>query len=335
MTNKHTDLNKEPFKLKPAGIEKLWGGSRLNDDFSKNIDAEKLTETWECSTHPDGQSIVASGIYTGLTLSEVVSKNPDILGEKLKESRDIPVLVKLIDAQQDLSVQVHPDDEQAHKLENQSNGKMEFWYVLDAFKGSKLVYGLNHDLTPKQLSDSISDKSIEKYLQKIPVKKGDIFFINPGTIHASGSGVLIAEIQQNSNITYRLYDYNRIDRNGRQRELHIDKALEVADLNQSNIPKQPMRVLKYRKGCASELLCRCQYFQIERLLINTERTRILYETASSSQSFEIYLCVNGCGIIYYEPNHVIMFFKGDTLFVPANSVSFKIHGKAEFLKINC
>ena len=335
MTNKFSDLKNEPFRLKPAGIEKLWGGTRLNDDFSKDIDAEKIAETWECSTHPDGQSIVGSGVNKGLTLSEVISKNPEILGEKLKELSDLPILVKLIDAQQNLSVQVHPNDEQANKLENQKNGKMEFWYVLDAFKDSKLFFGLNHDLTTKQLSASISDKSIEKYLQKIPVKKGDIFFINPGTIHAIGAGVLIAEIQQNSNITYRLYDYERIDKNGCKRVLHLDKALKVANLNQSKNPKQPMRIIKYKMGCASELLCRCQYFQVERLLINTERTRILYETASASQSFEIYLCINGCGIIYYEPNHVIMFFKGDTIFVPANSVFFKIHGKAEFLKVSC
>ena len=335
MTNKFSDLKNEPFRLKPAGIEKLWGGTRLNDDFSKNIDAEKIAETWECSTHPDGQSIVGSGTYKGLTLSEVITKNPEILGEKLKELSDLPILVKLIDAQQDLSVQVHPDDEQANKLENQRNGKMEFWYVLDAFKGSKLVYGLNHNLTPKQLADSISDKSIEKYLQKIPVKKGDIFFINPGTIHAIGAGVLIAEIQQNSNITYRLYDYDRIDKNGCKRELHLDKSLKVANLNQSNNPKQPMRIIKYKMGCASELLCRCQYFQVERLLINTERTRILYETASSSQSFEIYLCVNGCGIMLYEENKILMLFKGDCIFVPANSVLIKIHGCLELLRIYC
>ena len=335
MTNKHTDLHKEPFKLKPAGIEKLWGGTRLNDDFSKNIDAEKLAESWECSTHPDGQSIVASGVYKGLPLSEVISKNPELLGKKLRELSDLPILVKLIDAQQDLSVQVHPNDEQANKLENQNNGKMEFWYVLDAFKDSKLVYGLNHKLTTKQLSKSISDKSIEKYLQKISVKKGDIFFINPGTIHAIGAGVLIAEIQQNSNITYRLYDYDRIDKNGCKRELHIDKALKVANLNQSNIPKQPMRIIRYKMGCASELLCRCKYFQVERLLINTERTRILYETASSSQSFEIFLCVNGCGIMLYESNKVLLLFKGDCVFLPANSVNIKIHGCLELLRIYC
>ena len=335
MINKDIDLKNEPFLLKPAGIEKLWGGSRLLDDFSKKLDTENLAESWECSTHPDGHSIIASGEYKGLSLAEAISKKPDILGNKYKALCDLPILVKLIDAQQDLSIQVHPDDEQARNLENEKNGKMEFWYVLDAFKDSKLVYGLNHNLTQKQLSDSILDQNIEKFLQKIPVKKGDVFFINPGTIHAIGAGVLIAEIQQNSNITYRLYDYERIDKNGCKRELHLEKALKVANLNQLNIPKQPMRILKYKMGCASELLCRCKYFQVERLLINTERTRILYETSSSSQTFEIYLCVNGCGIMLYESNKILMIFKGDCIFVPANSVNFKIHGKAEFLKIQC
>ena len=335
MIKKYTDLKNEPFLLKPAGIEKLWGGTRLNDDFSKNLDIENLAESWECSTHPDGQSIVGSGAFKGLTLSEAISENSELLGEKIKGQSDLPILVKLIDARQNLSVQVHPNDEQARKLENEKNGKMEVWYVLDAYKNSKLVYGLNYDISKEDLKKSIEDKSIEKYLQKVSVSKNDIFFIKPGTIHAIGAGILLAEIQQNSNITYRLYDYDRTDKKGNKRELHIDKALEVANLERTNIPKQPMRVLKYRRGCASELLCRCQYFQVERLLVNTERTRSLYETASTDQSFEIYLCINGCGVIYYEPNHVLMVFKGDTVFVPANSVNFKIHGKIEFLKVSC
>ena len=135
--------------------------------------------------------------------------------------------------------------------------------------------------------------------------------------------------------TFNDYDYDRLDKSGCKRELHLDKALKVSNLNQSNIPSQPMRIIKYKMGCASELLCRCQYFQVERLLINTERTRILYETASTPDSFEVYLCINGCGVIYYEPNHILMIFKGDCIFVPANSVSFKIHGKVEFLKVSC
>ena len=147
MTNIHTDLKNEPFLLKPAGIEKLWGGSRLNDDFSKNIDLDNLAETWECSTHPDGESIVSSGSYKGKKLSDVIKEFPEILGDKLKGFDCLPVLVKLIDAQQDLSVQVHPDDEQARRLENADNGKTEMWYVLDAYKDSKLVYGFNHNIS--------------------------------------------------------------------------------------------------------------------------------------------------------------------------------------------
>ncbi len=335
MINRHTDLKNEPFLLKPAGIEKLWGGSRLNDDFSKNIDLDNLAETWECSTHPDGESIVGSGSFKGKKLSEVIKEFPEILGDKLKGFDGLPVLVKLIDAQQDLSVQVHPDDEQARRLENTYNGKTEMWYVLDAYKNSKLVYGFNHSISKEVLYNSIENNTINNYLQRIPVKKDDIFFIKAGTVHAIGAGILLAEIQQNSNITYRLYDYNRVDRFGNKRELHVDKALEVAVLKSSIVPKQPLRVLKYKRGCASELLCRCKYFQVERLLVNTERTRILYETASTDQSFEIYLCINGCGIIYFEPNHVLMLFKGDCVFVPANSVKFSIHGKAEFLKVSC
>ena len=335
MINRHTDLKNEPFLLKPAGIEKLWGGSRLNDDFSKNIDLDNLAETWECSTHPDGESIVGSGSFKGKKLSEVIKEFPEILGDKLKGLDGLPILVKLIDAQQDLSVQVHPDDEQARKLENTDNGKTEMWYVLDAYNNSKLVYGFNHSISKEVLSNSIEKNTINKYLQKIPVKKDDIFFIKAGTVHAIGAGILLAEIQQNSNITYRLYDYNRVDRFGKKRELHIDKALEVADLKSSIVPKQPLRVLKFRKGCASELLCRCQYFQVERLIVNTERTRILYETASSSHSFEIYLCINGCGIMLFEESKVLMIFKGDCIFIPANSVLFKIHGKLEFLKVYC
>ena len=137
-------------------------------------------------------------------------------------------------------------------------------------------------ITIFRLLRSIENNTINKYLQRIPVKKDDIFFIKAGTVHAIGAGILLAEIQQSSNITYRLYDYNRVDLLGNRRELHIDKALEVACLNSSVVPKQPLRVLKYRKGCASELLCRCKYFQVERLLVNTERTRILYETQKRS-----------------------------------------------------
>ena len=160
-----------------------------------------------------------------------------------------------------------------------------------------------------------------------------MFYIEAGTIHAIGKGVLIAEIQENSNLTYRLYDYDRVDKNGKKRELHIDKALEAANLKSSCEPKKPLRVLKYRQGCASELLCRCKYFEVYRMLVNTERCRKLVGYQADSISFRVLLCINGCGSVHTEDGDFFEFFKGDCIFFPANSIKIRIHGKAQFLDV--
>ncbi|MDO4793785.1 MAG: class I mannose-6-phosphate isomerase [Filifactor alocis] len=325
----------EPFLLKPAYKDYLWGGRRLNDDFSKGIEAYPLAETWECSTHPDGLSIVDSGGYRGRTLLEVLKENPSFLGSDVQTGGELPILIKLIDAAKDLSVQVHPDDEYAYRYENGSQGKTEMWYVLDAKKNSRLIYGFHTEVTKQQIRESIENKRIEKYLQKKKIEKDDVFFIKAGTVHAIGAGSLIAEIQQSSNLTYRLYDYNRVDKDGKLRELHIEKALDVADMSAQKEPVQPMRVLKYRRGCASELLCRCKYFQVERLLINTERNRQMAEFQSGSDSFQSLLCIDGCGVLIFGEEKYIHFFKGDCIFVPASSVLMKIHGKLQMLKVSC
>ena len=329
-------MNK-PFMLRPAYKDYLWGGSRLNDDFGKNIDCYPLAETWECSTHPDGQSVVASGVFEGEMLGEVLKSHPDFLGEhsiKLtKGIPELPILVKLIDAYKDLSVQVHPDDEYAIKHEN-SLGKTEMWYVLSAKKDSKLVYGFNRDMDRYSLRDSALDGSIERYLNYVPIEKNNVFFIEPGTVHAIGAGALIAEIQENSNITYRLYDYDRGDKTGKKRELHVDKALDVAKLTSSATPRQPMRLLKYKSGYASELLGRCKYFQVERVLLNTEINRRLVEYKTESNSFHVLLCTDGCGVIYGD-DFMINYFKGDAVFIPADSTIMKLHGKSQFLDISC
>lgn len=323
-----------PFLLKPAAKDYLWGGSRLNDDFSKDIPLSPLAETWECSTHPDGQSIVSGGEFDEQRLGDVLKAHPEYLGTHPRTHGELPILIKLIDAKSDLSVQVHPDDGYAREHENGSLGKTEMWYVLDAAKDAKLVYGFHRDITREQLRTSISDGSVEKFLQKVSVRKDDVFFIEAGTVHAIGKGALIAEIQQNSNLTYRLYDYNRVDKNGQFRPLHIDKALEVANLRGSAEPRQPMRVLRYKKGCASELLCRCRYFQVERLLLNTEAHRQLVDYQTGSNSFQVLLCVNGCGVLSGD-GVMLNFFKGDCIFVPADSVPLKIHGKAQMLNVGC
>ena len=335
MINTNTTLKTRPFFLKPAGKDYLWGGNRLNEDFSKGIDMTPLAETWECSTHPDGPSVVAGGEFEGQTLSEILKEHPEFLGTHPRVPGELPILIKLIDAKKDLSVQVHPNDSYAKEHEKGSLGKTEMWYVLDAAKQAKLIYGFRHNIDKETLKKSLEDGTVEKYLQRVPVKKDDVFYIEAGTVHAIGAGALIAEIQENSNLTYRLYDYNRLDKNGNPRKLHIEKALEVANLNGSSEPRQPMRVLRYEKGCASELLCRCRYFQVERQLINTERYREMAVLQTGHNSFQVLLCIDGCGVLFDEDGAGMNFFKGDCIFIPADSIPLRIHGKAQILKVSC
>lgn len=335
MTSKNSCSKNEPFLLAPAGKDYIWGGTRLNDDFSKNIAMNPLAETWECSTHPDGPSIVASGAYKGLTLKQVLQEHPEYLGTHPRVRGELPILIKFIDAKSDLSVQVHPDDEYAKEHENGSLGKTEMWYVLDASKDAHLIYGFKQDITKETLRESLEQGTVEKYLQKVKINRDDVFYIEAGKVHAIGAGALIAEIQENSNLTYRMYDYNRIDKEGKKRELHIDKALDVVDLKGNEKPRQPMRVLKYQSGCASEFLCRCKYFQVERQLINTERCRKMADFRTSQNSFHVLLCVSGCGILLSETAQSLNFFQGDCIFVPADSVPLKLHGRAQMLNISC
>lgn len=327
-------INNRPFLLKPAAKDYLWGGSRLNDDFGKAIPVSPLAETWECSTHPDGQSIVAD---TGECLGELLSEHPEYLGthplETMGGKPELPILIKLIDAKRDLSVQVHPDDAFALEVEK-SLGKTEMWYILDAKPGTSLVYGFNMDVKEGQVREAVQGGTIEKLLNHVPVFKDDLFYIEAGTVHAIGAGALVAEIQESSNITYRLYDYGRVDKNGKTRPLHVDKALQVVKKKSSAAPRQPMRVLKYRNGCASELLTRCKYFQVERLLLNTEVNRQLVDFRTGSNSFHALLVVDGCGSISGE-GFMMNFFKGDCVFVPADSVPLKLHGRAQILNVSC
>jgi len=328
-------LNK-PFLLKPSGKDYLWGGRRLNDEFAKNIDMSPLAETWECSTHPDGPSTVGSGEYSGKQLAEVLKDHPEYLGSHAYHYEgvadgELPILIKFIDANSDLSVQVHPSDVYAKEHENGQLGKTEVWYVLDAAKDAHLVYGLRQPVEKEKLRQAIENGTVEKYLQKIPVNKDDVFFVEAGTIHAIGAGALVAEIQENSNLTYRLYDYDRTDKNGEKRPLHVDKALDVANLEKTPEPRQQLRVLRYEPGCARELLCRCKYFEVHRLLINTERrNNVIFK--ADALSFRVLLCINGCGTLQFE-NEILNVYKGDCVFVPAESVDITIHGNIQFLDV--
>lgn len=335
MTNENLPLKNKPFLLRPAAKDYLWGGNRLNDEFAKGIDVMPLAETWECSTHPDGTSRIEGGQHDGRLLSDVLRECPEYLGTHPRTKGELPILIKFIDAKRDLSVQVHPDDDYARERENGSLGKSEMWYVLDATKDASLVYGFHHDMDRETLRRSLENGTVEKYLQKVPIRKNDVFYIEAGTVHAIGAGSLIAEIQESSNLTYRMYDYNRTDKNGKPRELHIQKALEVANLKGSASPRQPMRILKYRPGCASELLCRCKYFQVERLIVNTEICRKMVDVQTGANSFEVLLCTDGCGVLFGMDGEVINFFRGDCMFFPANSIPVKMHARAQILRVSC
>ena len=326
-----------PFLLKPSAKDYIWGGRRLNDEFNKGIDVYPLAETWECSTHPDGVSLVASGTDAGRPLNEVLREHPEYLGghplQIMNGKPELPVLIKLIDAAQDMSVQVHPGDAYALRHEN-SLGKTEMWYVLTAGKGASLVYGFNQDMEEEQVRKSLADGTINKYLNHVPVRKDDVFFVEAGTVHAIGAGIVMAEIQESSNLTYRLYDYGRVGKNGKQRELHTEKALQVMNRRSSEQPHQPMRVLRYKRGCACELLTRCKYFQAERLLLNTEIYRLSVDYKSGSNSFQILLFTEGSGLLSGE-NFSLPFNKGDCLFVPSESIPLELSGKAQLLKVSC
>ena len=324
-------MNK-PFVLTPAAKDYLWGGSRLNDEFRLGIPVSPFAEAWVCSTHPDGESCAE-----GVPLSEMLREHPDWLGThplSLTEGKPVlPVLIKLIDAKSDASVQVHPDDDYAGRVEH-SLGKTEMWYVLSAKAGAELVYGFSQNMTKEKISAALENGTISDYLNHVPVEKNDLFFIEAGTVHALGAGCLIAEIQESSNVTYRLYDYDRTDKNGQKRELHVQRAMDVMNLQSSACPRQPIRVLKYKNGAASELLCRCKYFQVERVLLNTEVQRDLATFQTGSNSFHALLCTDGCGVIFGEKT-MIPFFKGDCIFVPADSIPLKLHGKAQLLNVSC
>ena len=333
-TNSLSNNNNYPFLLKPSAKDYLWGGNRLNEDFNKNIDLTPLAETWECSTHPDGPNYVASGEYKGEALIDVLKKHPEYLGTHPKTNGELPILVKFIDAKKDLSVQVHPDDEYAFKYENGQFGKTEMWYVLDATKNATLIHGFNCDMTRNLIKSSIENGTIENYLHKIPVHKDDLFYIEAGTVHAIGAGTIVAEIQESSNLTYRLYDYNRVDKNGKSRELHVDKALNVMNYKTSKNVRQPIRVYNYKKGCYSELLCRCKYFEVHKEKINTQNCKEMFSFQTQSNSFHVLLCLEGCGTLISD-KETLPFFKGDCIFVPANSVELKIHGVTNLLNISC
>ena len=317
-----------PILLTPSGKDYLWGGNRLKTEYGKDIELTPLAETWECSVHPNGPSYAVSGEHKGMTLAEIIKMHPEYVGNK---NTQIPVLIKFIDAAKDLSVQVHPSDEFAREYENGQNGKTEMWYVLEAKEGAKLVWGFEHKVTKEILEKDITDGTLQNDLHYVPVHKGDMFLIESGTVHAIGEGILLAEIQENSDLTYRLYDYNRRDKDGNLRELHFDKAVQVLNMNPIGDTSQKPRYVRYFYGCSRETLCRCKYFETEKIQVTKG-----FSFSVMKNSFQVLLCTNGEGGLETDgSNRSLRFQKGSCIFLPAGLGRCHVIGECDLLKIRC
>jgi mannose-6-phosphate isomerase len=306
------------LKLKPACKEYLWGGDRLIKEFHKEYDGEKLAETWELSCHPDGASTIVNGPWAGKSLAEYIdASGKEVLGKNCRRFQEFPILIKFIDAKDNLSIQVHPDNSYALKNENQY-GKTEMWYVVDCKEGAFLYYGFAKEIDKDEFRERIENNTLLEVLNKVPVQKGDVFFIEAGTIHAIGKDIVIAEIQQNSNVTYRVYDYGRVDKEGKKRDLHIEKALEVTN-------RKPM----LRSRSSSPHLAKCDYFTVDKLNLDGRMMKKMIGMVTED-SFANLLIVEGKGVITCNGEQ-IDFAKGDSLFFPAGCGEFQLEGECEAL----
>ena len=305
-----------PVRLLPAFKDYLWGGTKLKEWYNKKSDLDIVAESWELSCHKDGQSIVSGGEFDGKTLSEYIDAvGKEALGEKAERFDYFPILIKFIDAKGSLSIQVHPDDEYALRVEGEY-GKTEMWYILEADDEAYLYYGFNRDVTKEELRKRIEDNTILEVLNKVKTKKGDVFFIDSGTVHAIGGGNVICEIQQNSNTTYRVYDYDRRDKDGNPRELHIDKAIEVSKLS-----KAPELAETNSNG----ILAECEYFTVKKLTVAGEAVERIDNT-----SFRSVVVVGGQGKMTLGEKELEL-KKGDSIFVPAQEAEIKFDGSLEII----
>jgi len=304
------------MKLIPATVEAVWGGTRLMDGkWNKKGVGANIAESWELACHEKGESMIVNGEFSSRKLSGVLLDNPDFLGKKGKEFSFFPILVKLIDSKDNLSIQVHPNDEYAMRVEGEY-GKTEMWYIVDAKKGGGVYCGFKEPISKEQLAKALAEGKITDYLNFIEVKKGDCLFIPAGTVHAICGGILLCEVQQNSSITYRLYDYDRVDGNGNKRQLHIDKAIEVTDT--SKVVKANENSEKIDENTL--MLASCKYFTASEITCNEE-----YTFEVDEDSFVSLTVVDGSGAIMANGSCITLDL-GDTVFLPAGLGKVDIYG---------
>ena len=291
-------------KLYPECKDYIWGGTKLPEKYGKITDKTPCAESWELSFHKDGMTRLSDG----RALAECISERE--IGKNAEKFPFFPVLIKFIDAKADLSVQVHPSDEYALKNEN-SFGKTEMWYIVEADEGAGIYLGFKQTVTKEEFERAIEEKRLTDLLNFFPVKPGDCYFIPSGTIHAIGAGCLICEIQQNSNLTYRVYDYGRRDKNGNERELHVEKAKKVSTL-------EKFEPVTFEDG----VLGKCEYFTVKRYTISGNG-----RFSADENSFVSITCISGRGKIGGETIQ-----RGDTFFIPAGYGEYEIEGVLEIIE---
>lgn len=318
-----------PLLFEPILKEKIWGGNTLQEKYGRKLPSAKVGESWDVACHPNGTSVVANGPFKGQTLRQLIdSYGSQLLGQEVQKrfGSKFPLLIKLLDATEFLSVQVHPDDEYAALHEGGQPGKTEMWYIIHAQPGAHLIYGLVPGTSREEFEQAVRDGKLEKYLRSIEVKAGDVLYIPAGVVHAIGPGILICEIQQNSDTTYRVYDWNRLGDDGKPRELHVDKALDVIDFS-GRLARDKLTGLSIaEEGGRRTYYIACDYFAVEKI----ECRGSIHEKADGTKFFTL-TAVEGQGeIVYSQGNQP--FKAGDSILIPACLGGYVIRGECTIIK---
>jgi mannose-6-phosphate isomerase len=313
-----------PLQFEPILKDRIWGGEKLKTVLNKPITSKITGESWELSTVEGDVSVVANGSLKGKALTAIIEELPnEILGAKVYErfGKQFPLLFKYLDAREDLSIQVHPNDELAKKRHS-SLGKTEMWYVMQADTDARIIVGFKEDSSKEEYLENLNNNSLVSILDDVKVKSGDVFFLETGTVHAIGAGLVVAEIQQTSDITYRLYDFDRVDAQGNKRELHVDLALDAINYNKVDTYK------KYdKKPNESNVVVDCSYFTTNFIPLDGQ-----VEVSKNGETFTVYMCIEGAFEIEYNGNKST-YIKGDTVLIPAAMNEFILNGKASILEI--
>ena len=313
-----------PLQFDPILKERIWGGEKLNSVLNKPITSNSTGESWEISTVEGDVSVISKGTLKGISLNEVIDTFPnEVLGTTVfdKFGKQFPLLFKYLDAKTDLSIQVHPNDELAKKRHN-SFGKTEMWYIMQADEGSRIIVGFKNNSNAQEYVSHLENNTLLDILEEVKVKAGDVFFLETGTVHAIGAGLLVAEIQQTSDITYRLYDFDRVDSEGNKRELHVDLALDAINYNTIETQKDYNKDLN-----VSNEMVNCPYFTTNYLNLSGE-----LKVSKSATSFTVYMCTEGSFQLEFEQVHY-QYSKGDTILIPATMTDYSLSGNASVLEI--